>query len=68
MKKGVYRDGGLERTWRTKILPLLEEYHYGEDVDVERRYGLPALRAGIAPSPPPSLINPRPALGASATP
>ena len=35
MKKGVYRDGGLERTWRTKILPLLEEYHYGEDVDIE---------------------------------
>ncbi|MGN9893388.1 DUF4357 domain-containing protein [Micromonospora sp. L31] len=51
MKKGVYRDGGLERTWRTKILPLLEEYHYGEDVDVERRYGLRSLRAAIAPSP-----------------
>ncbi|MGV9549187.1 hypothetical protein ACWDR6_12380, partial [Streptomyces ardesiacus] len=29
MKPGVYRDGGLERTWRTKILPLLEEHHYG---------------------------------------
>ncbi|MFH9426194.1 DUF4357 domain-containing protein [Streptomyces sp. NPDC017529] len=47
MKKGVYRDGGLERTWRTKILPLLEEYHYGENVDVERRYGLKALRASL---------------------
>jgi 5-methylcytosine-specific restriction protein B len=45
MKKGVYRDGGLERTWRTKILPLLEEYHYGEDVDIPRRYGLASLRA-----------------------
>jgi 5-methylcytosine-specific restriction protein B len=44
MKKGVYREGGLERTWRTKILPLLEEYHYGEGVDVEKRYGLAALR------------------------
>ncbi|MCW3817881.1 DUF4357 domain-containing protein [Micromonospora sp. DR5-3] len=51
MKKGVYRDGGLERTWRTKILPLLEEYHYGEDVDVERHYGLRTLRAAIAPPP-----------------
>ncbi|MEV1328539.1 DUF4357 domain-containing protein [Micromonospora costi] len=51
MKKGVYRDGGLERAWRTKILPLLEEYHYGEDVDVERRYGLDALRAAITPPP-----------------
>ncbi|MGX4689237.1 hypothetical protein [Streptomyces sp. JNUCC 63] len=30
MKPGVYRDGGLERTWRTKILSLLEEHHYGE--------------------------------------
>ena len=48
MKKGVYRDGGLERAWRTKILPLLEEHHYGEGIDVERRYGLAALRRAIA--------------------
>ncbi|MFJ3207536.1 DUF4357 domain-containing protein [Streptomyces flaveolus] len=47
MKKGVYRDGGLERTWRTKILPLLEEHHYGEGVDVEARYGLAALRESL---------------------
>ncbi|MET7743273.1 AAA family ATPase [Streptomyces sp. NPDC005385] len=44
MKPGVYRDGGLERTWRTKILPLLEEHHYGEGLDVAGRYGLDALR------------------------
>ncbi|MGW2062732.1 DUF4357 domain-containing protein [Streptomyces sp. NPDC001937] len=44
MKRGVYREGGLERTWRTKILPLLEEHHYGEGVDIEQRYGLAALR------------------------
>jgi 5-methylcytosine-specific restriction protein B len=47
MKPGVFRDGGLERTWRTKILPLLEEHHYGEGVDVERRYGLSTLRRVI---------------------
>ncbi|ACU75792.1 ATPase associated with various cellular activities AAA_5 [Catenulispora acidiphila DSM 44928] len=47
MKKGVYRDGGLERVWRTKILPLLEEHHYGEGIDVEKRYGLAALRRAI---------------------
>jgi 5-methylcytosine-specific restriction protein B len=47
MKPGVYRDGGLERVWRTKILPLLAEYHYGEDVDVAERYGLEALRAAL---------------------
>ncbi|MDQ1029704.1 5-methylcytosine-specific restriction protein B [Streptomyces umbrinus] len=47
MKKGVYREGGLERTWRTKILPLLEEHHYGEGVDIEKRYGLAALRQSL---------------------
>ncbi|MGW7609576.1 AAA family ATPase [Streptomyces sp. NPDC054766] len=44
MKPGVYREGGLERTWRTKILPLLEEHHYGEGLDVTARYGLDSLR------------------------
>ncbi|MER6839671.1 DUF4357 domain-containing protein [Streptomyces platensis] len=48
MKPGVYRDGGLERTWRTKILPLLEEHHYDEGVDIEKRYGLAALRSALA--------------------
>lgn len=47
MKKGIYREGGLERTWRTKILPLLEEHHYGEGVDVEKRYGLATLRESL---------------------
>ncbi|MFF3589036.1 DUF4357 domain-containing protein [Streptomyces sp. NPDC002387] len=44
MKPGVYRDGGLERAWRTKILPLLEEHHYGEGLDIAARYGLDSLR------------------------
>ncbi|WP_369265835.1 AAA family ATPase [Streptomyces harbinensis] len=44
MKPGVYRDNGLDRTWRTKILPLLEEHHYGEGLDIAARYGLDALR------------------------
>ncbi|WP_457027845.1 DUF4357 domain-containing protein [Kitasatospora sp. P5_F3] len=48
MKPGVYREGGLERTWRTKILPLLEEYHYGEGMDVEQQYGLATLRDSLA--------------------
>ncbi|GAA3491750.1 DUF4357 domain-containing protein [Streptomyces cremeus] len=47
MKKGVYREGGLDRTWRTKILPLLEEHHYGEGLDIEQRYGLAALRKSL---------------------
>ncbi|RFU82800.1 DUF4357 domain-containing protein [Streptomyces triticagri] len=47
MKKSVYREGGLDRTWRTKILPLLAEHHYGAGVDIERRYGLTALRRAL---------------------
>jgi 5-methylcytosine-specific restriction protein B len=54
MKPGVYRDGGLERTWRTKILPLLEEHHYGEGIEVNRRYGLAALRRAISASTAPA--------------
>ncbi|WP_329584596.1 DUF4357 domain-containing protein [Kitasatospora sp. NBC_01250] len=48
MKPGVYRERGLERTWRTKILPLLEEHHYGEGIDIEKRYGLAVLQAESA--------------------
>ncbi|MFJ5117156.1 DUF4357 domain-containing protein [Kitasatospora sp. NPDC088548] len=51
MKPGVYREGGLDRTWRTKILPLLEEHHYGEGVDIEKRYGLAELQAELAAQP-----------------
>ncbi|MCB8905775.1 MULTISPECIES: AAA family ATPase [unclassified Streptomyces] len=47
MKPGVDRDGALSRTWRTKILPLLEEHHYGEGLDVAARYGLDALRRNL---------------------
>jgi 5-methylcytosine-specific restriction enzyme B len=53
MKDSVHtRNGGLERVWRTEILPLLEELHYGEAVDVADRYGLSALRARIIGSDP----------------
>ncbi|WP_404955435.1 DUF4357 domain-containing protein [Streptomyces sp. 147326] len=58
MKKGVYRDGGLERTWRTKILPLLEEHHYGEGIDIEKRYGLAALRRSLPQPPEPDPVSP----------
>jgi 5-methylcytosine-specific restriction protein B len=40
---------GLDRVWRTEILPLLEELHYGEGVDIDDAYGLTALRARLAP-------------------
>lgn len=37
----------LERTWRTSILPLLQEHHYGEWDGVRRRYQLASLLARI---------------------
>lgn len=48
MRKGVHEPGGLERAWRTAILPLLEEHHYGDGTDVRARYGLNAIRARVA--------------------
>jgi 5-methylcytosine-specific restriction protein B len=39
--------------WRTDILPLLEEHHFGDrNVDVPGRYGLPALRKSLAAKSP----------------
>lgn len=48
MRDAVHADGGLERAWRTAILPLLEEHHYGDGTDVAYRYGLDAIRAQVA--------------------
>jgi 5-methylcytosine-specific restriction protein B len=45
MKKWIHdEDSGLDDVWQTDLLPLLEEHHAGENVDVEARYGLVALR------------------------
>src|SRR4029079_17137925 len=35
----------LERIWRTSLLPLLQEHHYGEWESVKRRYQLASLMA-----------------------
>nr|BFD85609.1 hypothetical protein StreXyl84_50100 [Streptomyces sp. Xyl84] len=45
-------DGALERLWRTQIIPLLTEHHWGDGTDVEFTYGLDKLREqiGILPS------------------
>lgn len=52
MREAVYDDGGLERVWRTSIIPLLEEHHYGElsRSEVEARYGLTTLRTSLVQS------------------
>ncbi|WP_344607177.1 McrB family protein [Sporichthya brevicatena] len=36
--------GGLERIWRTGILPLLAEHYFGEGRDIDAEFGLDALR------------------------
>ncbi|QIK73879.1 AAA domain-containing protein [Propioniciclava coleopterorum] len=48
MRKAMHQPGGLERAWRTAILPLLEEHHYGDGTDVRARYGLDTIRARVA--------------------
>lgn len=49
MRDAVYESGGLERVWRTSILPLLEEHHYGDMTvsDVHRQHGLDAIAARV---------------------
>jgi 5-methylcytosine-specific restriction protein B len=47
MNSAVGAPGGLERIWRTEILPLLEEFHYGDGTDVAKQYGLDGLRAAV---------------------
>ncbi|MDF9717342.1 AAA family ATPase [Nocardioides sp. ChNu-99] len=49
MRPAVHGPGGLERTWRTSILPLLEEHHFGEltGQQVVARYGLDAVVAAV---------------------
>jgi 5-methylcytosine-specific restriction protein B len=42
----------LERIWRTSILPLLQEHHYGEWESVKQHYQLSALLSGVPASEP----------------
>ncbi|MGJ0119610.1 McrB family protein [Williamsia sp. MIQD14] len=49
MRDAVYEERGLDRVWRTAILPLLEEFHYGDrGTNVRSRYGLDALREKVS--------------------
>jgi 5-methylcytosine-specific restriction protein B len=51
MNPRIAVDGGLERVWRTAIMPLLEEHYFGQDRDVEDEFGLAALNEAIGSSP-----------------
>ncbi|MGH2700018.1 MAG: DUF4357 domain-containing protein, partial [Actinomycetota bacterium] len=49
MRRHVHdEDQGLERVWRSSILPLLEEHHYGQNLDLDSLYGLASLRRALA--------------------
>jgi 5-methylcytosine-specific restriction protein B len=48
MRTSAQTDTGLERVWKSSILPLLEEHHYGESLDVGRRYDLARILRSIA--------------------
>lgn len=45
-------DGALERLWRTQIIPLLTEHHWGGRVEVEAVYALDTLRDRLGIQPP----------------
>lgn len=48
MRRSIYEvESGFERVWRTAVMPLLQEHHYGQNIDLESRYGLAALRQSI---------------------
>jgi len=49
MRESVHQPGGLERVWRTSILPLLEEQYYGElsRDEVHRRFSLNFIESKI---------------------
>jgi 5-methylcytosine-specific restriction enzyme B len=44
MTRRIADPGGLERIWKTTILPLLTEHYFGEGRDINREFGLPTLR------------------------
>jgi 5-methylcytosine-specific restriction enzyme B len=50
MRTTVAQDAVLDRVWRTSILPLLEEHHYGDGIDVAERYDLASLRRSVEPA------------------
>lgn len=50
MTKRVADPGGLERIWRTAILPLLAEHYFGEGRDIDAEFGLAGLRNRLSPS------------------
>ncbi|MGC5022959.1 McrB family protein [Micromonospora sp. DT47] len=49
-------DKGLARIWKNAIMPLLEERHLGDGVDINLRYGIDALRKRLKQSTTPAAV------------
>lgn len=50
MKDWIYTDqDGLAEVWESDIMPLLEEHHAGEDIDVRSQYALEDLLRSVLP-------------------
>ncbi|MBB5911720.1 5-methylcytosine-specific restriction protein B [Nocardia transvalensis] len=48
MRPAALTPAGIEMTWRTSIIPLLEEYHFGDsNVSVREKYSLKKIRNGV---------------------
>ncbi|WP_280304187.1 McrB family protein [Nocardia abscessus] len=44
MRPAAITRHGMDLTWRTSIIPLLQEYHFGDaNIDVEQRYSLESI-------------------------
>ena len=50
MTTRVGSEAGLERIWRTAILPLLEEHYFGQGRDLDKEFGLAAVSKAVAAS------------------
>lgn len=41
----------LDLVWRSQVIPLLTEYHWGDDTDIEETYGLAGIRQHLGLQP-----------------
>ena len=55
MRASAQTKTGLQRVWKSSILPLLEEHHYGDSIDVAKRYDLARILRSVTPTGPQSV-------------
>lgn len=57
MTRRVADPGGLERIWKSAILPLLAEHYFGEGRDIANEFGLATLRRRLAGAAPVTVVS-----------